>query len=142
MPWNLTPEIAYLIEARRLRLELETQDVIVDQDQAHELARASLGPPRRWVERVPSLSPELRQLLDQVAREREQGMAHDHDPAPEPSTTFRSEVLDPRARAGLEQGQGGSAARQQQETPDRNERFDEVAWYLKNAPDPDDSEWS
>ena len=27
-------------------------------------------------------------------------------------------------------------------SPDRNENFDEITWYLKNVPDPDDSEWS
>jgi hypothetical protein len=31
---------------------------------------------------------------------------------------------------------------QQGKIADRDEKFDEVAWYLRNVPDPDDDKWT
>jgi hypothetical protein len=146
MPWILTPELAYTIEARRLRLELASRGIEVDQAQARELARASLGPPRRWVEREPVLDQAGHELLERVARERERerGMAQvqDRDPRPELHPETAEDPDPPQRERGLGRGQGGSAAPSSGETPDRDENFDEVAWCLRNVPDPEDEGWT
>jgi hypothetical protein len=147
MPWILTPALAYLLEAQRITREMEAQGIVLDRDQAHELARASLGPPRRWVEREPELSPEGRATLDRIVAERERAradhlaLAHDHHQRPRAGTTA-PEVFESPNTAGLEPGSDPSGSPPAPGTDDRNETFDEVAWYLKYVPDPDDSEWS
>jgi hypothetical protein len=64
MPWLHTPELAYSLEALRVTEEMRKQGVMLDPDQAHALAQANLGPPVKWVARVPEVSEKAREILD------------------------------------------------------------------------------
>jgi hypothetical protein len=68
MPWIHTPELAYALEAMRVTEEMREQGVELDQDQAQELAHANLGPPVKWIARMPELTERARQILDQRTR--------------------------------------------------------------------------
>lgn len=78
MPWLLKPPISYIMEAQRLTSELQAQGVELDQAQAQELARASLGPERYWVEDA-TPSPALLLALEELATDREQRHVHTQD---------------------------------------------------------------
>jgi hypothetical protein len=77
VPWIYTPEIVYVMTGRRMvdQLGAEGLDVDLTPDQVRELARASIGPSPRWVDRVPELSPEGRKILDRLAAERDAHLA-------------------------------------------------------------------
>jgi hypothetical protein len=79
MPWVLTPPAAYLMEAQAIARELEAQGIVLTQDQAKALARAKLGPDRKWIEDEPVLSPQARQILDQIVADRAQRHGLDLD---------------------------------------------------------------
>jgi hypothetical protein len=69
MLWLHTPELAYTLEAIRVTRQMREQGVELDQDQAQELARANLGPPVKWIARMPELTERARQILDQRTRQ-------------------------------------------------------------------------
>jgi hypothetical protein len=152
MPWVLTPPLAYMIEAQRITRQMQAQGVVLTMDQAHELARAHLGPPRRWVAQEPELTEKGRLILDRIVAERARLPSptgctgcdmggHRHQPctAPElhPET---AEDPDPSSiEDGTGEGHPGTAARQQQQNP---EEIDPITRYLQNVPDPDDDAWT
>ena len=124
MPWIITPEICYWAEGRRIvdQLKAEGLDVNLTPEQVRELARASIGPPKRWVDRVPELTPEGRAVLDRLtAQNREQARAsiaegernrafcrdHGHHHAANESCSYFDQRPTPEHGPGQGRGGGG-----------------------------------
>jgi hypothetical protein len=103
VPWVYTPELAYTLEVMKIRAELAAQDQELDQDGVHALARARIGPPRRWVAREPELTPQGKAILERIAQDREQAQAHDLGyhrwPAAGPAGSRSSTLSTPSARS-------------------------------------------
>src|SRR5512132_3464684 len=68
MPGTHGPGLAYLLEAQRIRAELEAQGMDLDPAAIRDLARARIGPPKRWVAQEPALTPKGRDILDRIAQ--------------------------------------------------------------------------
>jgi hypothetical protein len=141
MPWVHTPELAYTLEAMRIRAELEAQGQTLDQAAIRELAHARLGPAKRWVAEELTLTPTGREILERIAQMRPQ---YQTAPQLHPETTEDPRPL-PSGAAGTTGGHRPGRA-QSEETADRNapngKIRDEVRWYLEHVPDPDDDKWS
>jgi hypothetical protein len=135
MPWSILPLLAYTLEAQTIIREMEAQGVLLTLDQAHELARARLGPPKRWVAQEPTLPPEGNQILDQIKAERA-GQAQT-TPELHPETAEGSATGE---ISGIEGGQVAHARRTGRGNQ-VDKRRDPIKWYLENVPDPDDEHW-
>jgi hypothetical protein len=143
MPWVYTPELAYTLEAIRVTKEMRAQGVDLDHDQAHALARANLGPPRKWVAEEPKLTPKGRQILEEIMAEREQGLPVATPwprpaTAPDPGTTDRRQILGLPEPGAVDQGQGGTAGRAHQRGADRNKKKTPMEKILAESRDEDD----
>jgi hypothetical protein len=131
MPWVLTPPAAYLMEAQAIAREMETQGIELTRDQAKALARAKLGPDRKWIEDEPVLSPQARQILDQIVADRAQrhgldlDLAQVQDQRPRGAREIVPEAspFEMSSRSG--QGRAGSSSGAQHEERDvRNVNID------------------
>lgn len=147
MPWVLTPPLAYMIEAQRIKREMAAKGVVLTPDQARELAHARLGPERKWVAQEPVLSEEGHRILDRIVAGRAgwsvSGADDADDPDPDtrrkPGLSPRSDIRDQSAASGGERGQPDTATRAVQENPGDK---DPITEYLENVPDLDDGEWT
>jgi hypothetical protein len=120
VPWIHTPAILYWEMAQAIARELESQGILVDQAQAQALARAQLGPPVRWADEEPTLSPEGLEILERIAqardhdpyREQRQAQEPDQDPGQGRRPRGLRGIVPDRSGNGsanaIDQGQGGN----------------------------------
>jgi len=150
MPWVLTPAVAYTLAVDRELDRLEVDGLVLDRSRVdrEELGRALLGPPRRWVDKEPNLTPEQAQALDRIVADRSRrpdpGQAQDRDQA-QTAPELHPETAEDSGHgssAGLDHEHPGRAARDHWQDRVRNEGLDPITEYLRNVPDPPDGDWS
>jgi hypothetical protein len=70
MPYVYTPEVIYDMEALTIREQMQEQGIDLTRDQAMELAKAKLGPSKRWVDKIEEPTPEALAAIRRIADER------------------------------------------------------------------------
>jgi hypothetical protein len=144
-----TMDLAALGESVRPARLAERLDQVLGRDDEQ-------GPPSTRTRYLALCQHELDHQLRQVhdhgrLREERVDLDLDHDrirlmgidqTAPEHGTADRPEILEPERGSGVDRGGSGLAPRGQSTGLDRIVEKDPITEYLRNVPDPDDSEWT